>query len=93
MRDWDEEISQRRRGRGKTAITRQEDRDGESRVFIVQVIYLTTTSIESGIMDTPHAVHHESEIPDHESYKYVESEITDHESYEFSNTTRDWGRG
>ena len=44
-------------------------------------------------MDTPHAVHHESEIPDHESYKYVESEITDHESYEFSNTTRDWGRG
>ena len=55
MRDWDEEITLREREsrRGKTAITSQEDQDGESWVFVVQAIYLTMTNtiIESEITD------------------------------------------
>ena len=45
-------------------ITSQEDRDGESRVFVVQVIYLTmtNTSIESEITDTPNMAYYESEL-------------------------------
>ena len=37
----------------ETAMTTQEDQDGESWVFVVQVIYLTmgTTSIKSEITD------------------------------------------
>ena len=67
MRTWDEEIlhegSERERKREETAITSQEDQDGESQVFVVQAIYLamTKTSIESEITDISHSVKKESQ--------------------------------
>ena len=46
-----------------TAITSQEDQDGESQVFTVQAIYLTMTNtiVESEITDSPNAAYYESE--------------------------------
>ena len=50
-------------------ITSQEDQDGESRVFIVQAIYLTmtNTSTESEITDISHVTYYESHVIHYES--------------------------
>ena len=49
-------ITQGKRGEEETAITSQEDRDGEPQVFVVQAIYLamTKTNIQSEITDISH---------------------------------------
>ena len=55
--------------RRKTAITSQEDQDGESQVFAVQAIYLamTNTTIESEITDISHVMYGESHVIHYES--------------------------
>ena len=55
--------------RKETAITSQEDRDGESRVSVVHAIYLvmTNTGIESEITDISHVVYDELHVIHYES--------------------------
>ena len=90
-RTWDEVGSHEREKREKeTAITSQEDQDGESRVFAVQAIYLamTNTSIESEITDISHVTYNESHVIHYESGSRVRDRVMPHVAYYESADTR-----